>query len=304
MARDVDNQIDMTFLSLKLATKRGFLHRDFVAHCLRWTHVLRHLKPTKPTRILELGCGVEAPLAKTLYSSRHTMHQYLGVDYGPIKPEIEFNGHFQPQFLERQDISTLDRDVIEKALGGPPQLIVSFEVAEHMEPDRWATSIMRMVQFADPEATFLLSTPVYDEGVGPADNHINEWKYESFLYTMYACGLDFVNNWGTFASQKDYKKFVMERYGFSGQEIFNTFSEYFDSNMLACVMAPLFPRESRNVLWEFEVADAMTREGGEHLSALVESVESTQDLGQCESKEAWCRLLEVVGVKVPDWLSA
>ena len=36
-------KIDKTHLSCDQAEERGFLHRDYIAHCLRWSHIVKHL---------------------------------------------------------------------------------------------------------------------------------------------------------------------------------------------------------------------------------------------------------------------
>ena len=41
MANEFGKAIDKTFLSIDQAETRGFLHRDYIAHCLRWTHVVK-----------------------------------------------------------------------------------------------------------------------------------------------------------------------------------------------------------------------------------------------------------------------
>ena len=82
--------IDKTFLSIDNAEDRGFIHRDYIAHCLRWTHVIKRLyerKTYQTARILDVGCGRELPFAKTLYSSKLAPAIYLGVDAGPILDE-------------------------------------------------------------------------------------------------------------------------------------------------------------------------------------------------------------------------
>src|SRR5574343_1447146 len=82
--------IDTTYLSIDNAEERGFLHRDYIAHCLRWSHVCKQLTKSKKyttARILDIGCGRELPMAKMLYSSRFTPEKYFGVDYGPIPDE-------------------------------------------------------------------------------------------------------------------------------------------------------------------------------------------------------------------------
>ena len=39
MANARGKEIDNTHLSIDQAEARGFIHRDYIAHCLRWTHV-------------------------------------------------------------------------------------------------------------------------------------------------------------------------------------------------------------------------------------------------------------------------
>ena len=60
MANARGKEIDNTHLSIDQAEERGFIHRDYIAHCLRWTHVAKylHLKSRyKKASILDIGCG-------------------------------------------------------------------------------------------------------------------------------------------------------------------------------------------------------------------------------------------------------
>ena len=43
MANARGKEIDNTHLSIDQAEERGFIHRDYIAHCLRWTHVAKYL---------------------------------------------------------------------------------------------------------------------------------------------------------------------------------------------------------------------------------------------------------------------
>ena len=73
MANERGKSIDKTYLSIDTAEDRGFIHRDYVSHCLRWTHVIKRLyerKTWQTARILDVGCGRELPMAKLLYSSK------------------------------------------------------------------------------------------------------------------------------------------------------------------------------------------------------------------------------------------
>ena len=54
--------VDTTFLSLDNAEERGFIHRDYIAHCMRWTHVIKQLprgKLYERATIVDAGCGRE-----------------------------------------------------------------------------------------------------------------------------------------------------------------------------------------------------------------------------------------------------
>ena len=58
MANERGKSVDKTFLSIDNAEERGFLHRDYIAHCLRWTHVVKWLHQGgryKTARILDVG---------------------------------------------------------------------------------------------------------------------------------------------------------------------------------------------------------------------------------------------------------
>ena len=65
--------IDKTFLSIDKAEERGLIHRDYIAHCLRWSHVADFIRKKKrwlTSNVVDIGPGKELPLAKTLYVNR------------------------------------------------------------------------------------------------------------------------------------------------------------------------------------------------------------------------------------------
>lgn len=299
MARDKEKMIDMTFLDTEQAFNRGFIHRDYVAHVLRWTHVMKHLKPTQPSKILEAGCGVHVPLARTMYTSRHTMHTYLGADYGPIKPKVEFKGKFQPVFLERTDFADVTRSQVKQALGGPAGVVVSFEVLEHVNPDHAVRMIKRMMHLSSKDVDMFISTPVYDAHVGPASNHVNEWTYDGLRGTFEFLGLYVADHWGTFASQSDYKKHLTPE----GLAFFDRMSSYYDSNMLACVMAPMIPpHQARNVLWHLRKGTDETRVNVSPYRYAVKEADDHLKIGQCTDLEAWARYYQELGLDQPEWV--
>ena len=69
--------IDKTQLNIPLAEERQIFHRDYIAHCLRWTHILRNANIGEI--ILDIGCG-DAQLAMTFYTNRFKPTLYVGVD--------------------------------------------------------------------------------------------------------------------------------------------------------------------------------------------------------------------------------
>ena len=61
-------------------------------------------------------------------------------------------------------------------------------------------------------------------------------------------GFEIEGHWGTFASMKDYKDELTP----AQREVWDQLRDYYDTNYLATVMAPLVPQHSRNVLWQLK----------------------------------------------------
>lgn len=299
MANKRGKKVDTTYLSVNQAANRGFLHRDYLAHTLRWTHVMRYLNPTRAERILDAGCGREAPLAQVMYANRQAHHSYLGVDVGRIEPVIQYNGKFQPQLMPNTDVLDLTAAEVEQRLGGHPTLVTSFEVLEHMEPDHAYKFLRRLADLGQPPTkdeptTYLISTPVYDERVGAADNHVNEWTYKAMLWLLRAAGFVVVAHWGTFASQRDYLPELEENPAWL--KLFNQLKEYYNADVISNLFAPLFPDHSRNVLWKLRLmsTEAEERQRDWHRSLLSTGAKAHETLGSSQDTEAWDRLAELL----------
>ena len=54
MANARGKKVDTTYLSIDNAEERGFLHRDYIAHCLRWSHVVKYLGTSGPVSYTHL----------------------------------------------------------------------------------------------------------------------------------------------------------------------------------------------------------------------------------------------------------
>jgi len=246
MANARGKSVDKTHLSIDQAERRGFLHRDYIAHCLRWSHIVKHLQQKqryKDAVIFDVGCGKEMPLIKTLYSSRMSPREYTGFDVNKLEmPDMFKNAKFKPKFFGELDFAQYI------STSAQPTLITCFEVVEHVEPAHAIAILKNIRTHMTSDTHAFVSTPCWDPHVGAAANHVNEMKYGPFGATLEAIGFQVENQWGTFASIKDYIDQIDEL-GETVREIFDELREYYDTNVLACIFAPLFPSHSRNCLW-------------------------------------------------------
>lgn len=247
-------EVDTTYLSLDIAADRGFIHRDYIAHCLRWSHVAKWLMERKKyasARILDVGCGRELPLAKTLYSMKLIPEHYWGVDYGPINDEdvnkVCKTGKFPCDVWERQDFCDLGVE----DLCGRPTVITCFEVLEHVEPEHVIRMLKHMLALLDERGTVFLSTPCWNRR-DCAANHVNEMLWPVLGNIIERVGFRIDNVWGTFASIRDYEASLEQNHP-QWHDLFNRLRGYYDTNFLSCVFAPLFPAQSRNALWELSI---------------------------------------------------
>lgn len=267
MANSRGKKIDNTHLSINTAEERRLLHRDYIAHCLRWSHVARHLhhgQLYKRAHILDVGCGREVPLARLLYSNRliPVTGSYTGVDYNKLEmPEMLAKAKFpiklqgQCQF-PRQFEKVGDKH---KHFIGY-DVITCFEVAEHIEPADTLLLLEGITGHLNKDGIAFLSTPCYDPQTGAADNHVNEMSYWAFGAMIRHAGLHINDVFGTFASIKDYKEELSRNNSPYGDlaEAFNRLRQYYDTNYLATIFAPLFPEQSRNCLWEVSLVKTDT----------------------------------------------
>ena len=253
MANARGKEIDNPHLSIVQAEARGFLHRDYIAHCLRWTHVVKYLslkKRYKEANILDVGCGKDMPLARTLMTSRLAPMSYLGVDFNAMEiPSMFEKTTFQPKLIQNEDFSLLDLKLwfeMKMGEGWKPNYVTCFEVLEHVEPWTAIKILGNIGEHVSDDNTCWFSTPCWDEKVGAAANHVNEMTYEAFGSLLEHMGFKILDHWGTFASIKDYRIHM----DLKTEEMFDKLKEYYDSNYIATIFAPLYPQHSRNCLWE------------------------------------------------------
>lgn len=247
--------VDKTFLSLDTATKRGFIHRDYVAHCMRWSHVIKVLtqgKAYETAHIIDVGCGRELPLAKTMYSSRLIPAKFHAVDVGPIEleaMEVFHSGKFPIEFHENTDF-------VKWAEGrtGTADFVTCFECLEHVEPKHCHAILDAIRDVLRSTGTAFISTPCWDV-VSCAANHVNEMRYEALGRIIEDSGFEILDVFGTFASIREYEPHLAPGH----REAFEDLRAYYDVNFLACVFAPFYPQYSRNCLWQIRPIKTLER---------------------------------------------
>lgn len=264
--------VDKTYLSVDQAEERGFIHRDYVAHCLRWSHVCKKLyekNSYKTSVVLDVGCGRELPMAKMLYSSRLIPRHYFGVDVGPIEDSAcakIAKGKFPHTVFENTNLLEVNLEDVKIAFPKEgmqfkdlkfilPNIVTCFEVLEHVEPKMMIQMLHHLRAITSDDCRFFFSTPCWNR-TDCADNHVNEMTYEALGSVFERNGFVITDVHGTFASIRDYEHLISNWVSPVTNEVCNFWQvwqqlrSYYDSNVLSCIFAPLFPAQSRNCLWE------------------------------------------------------
>lgn len=233
-----------TQLYPEIAFKKHVFHRDMFAHYLRWTHVLKIAKIGM--KVLDFGCG-SGNLLEVLWRNMYKCERYLGLD---IRPQSIKNTQEKFKQVSWAEFKSVDLCGEMDKLGDW-DMITCFEVIEHIGKQNVDKFLQNIKKQMGEKTVLLLSTPNYNEKVGAAKNHmidgeVGELSYDELGEALTGNGLYVEKTYGTFASQKDYK----DKMSLAEQEVFSNLSQYYDNNILSVLFAPLFPVQSRNVLWK------------------------------------------------------
>jgi hypothetical protein len=246
--------VDKTFLSLDNAEERGFIHRDYIAHCFRWTHAAKKIQASwRTATILDVGCGKEMPFPKLIYTSKMRPLHYVGVDVEETPlPDMLAKATFKCEKL-CGDIAEVEM-FTDLGFEKQPNFITCFEMMEHVELEHAQRCLTAIHNCMSHDGLFMVSTPVYNLK-DVAGNHVNEITYDAFGAMLEDAGFAIEANYGTFASQSELKQGFLEDHfsevsGSDIEKIFEALRCYYDSNVLSVIFAPLFPNFSRNVLWD------------------------------------------------------
>jgi len=243
--------------SLTHSQHRLKIHRDYLAHVFRWGWATRYIGVNKHRRVLEPGCGSDAPLAQSLMRVPGTSFRpelYVGVDINAIPylrtrrsgTAAESTYRLYEHFNFVEEWRTLYTEY-----GQSFDLAVSFEVIEHMTEAHGDTYLWAINAMLPMGATLLLSTPVL--GRAQARNHIREYTIDELRSKLTHCGFDVTDRFGTFASYTDVMNTLValdeDDPRKSLVEVYDRQRQFYGDEVMACYLAPLFPDAARNNVW-------------------------------------------------------
>lgn len=225
------------------------LHRDYSAHFFRWSFARRFI--TAKDSVLEVGCGEDKPLSKILTGGAAAhVNSYVGVDLNKLKPsnsqrltflgEFNFNDNYKQLLKQRPE----GFDVI-----------VHFEVIEHMKVEHGAKLLKGCFECLKPGGVMLMSTPCYD-GKRHAANHIHEYTVPELQKATEKAGFVVERRFGTFMDIKHIGKGPNNEFlpGFTVDNrmvkaLREALEQYFDNDAISNIFGPLYPDHARNNLW-------------------------------------------------------
>lgn len=245
------HEYNLTYLDPKRTFERGVFHRDQFAHFLRWSHVLKMTGYNRET-VLDYGSGT-GRLMEVLYRNRRSPKKYIGLEYSSRQVKSCKEEYDNVDWAEFKQCDII-KDVEKMEELGTFDIVASFEVVEHVNKKNADTFFKNMKLFCHEDTVCLVSTPIYDEGVGAAKNHIidgvvQEFGFNELKEIIERNGFEIVDTFGTFASQKDYKPHMNKWQS----EMFKELKKYYPADLVSNLMAPFFPEQSRNCLWKLRL---------------------------------------------------
>ena len=190
-----------------------------------------------------------------------------------------------------------------------PNVLTCFECLEHVTPAHCRRLLQHMLEVTAVDCHYFISTPCWNST--SAENHINEVSFQALGTLLEDVGFKVEGMYGTFASISDYKDELsnVKTYFYNGKgelesvstdlrHIFGALRNYYDTNILAIIFAPLFPDKSRNCLWHltratrieqarlFSPWEQVTTPWGQHPSWLQLSGYDHKHTKECLDKDA------------------
>lgn len=222
------------------------VHRDYLAHCLRWGWVSRVIRYGE--KILDAGCGQDVSLYDVLAGTQsftdkedrpggHERPIYVGVDLNKITKKCGAKWAYV-----QGGVNIAEGDV-DLPHWGDFDRVVSFEVIEHMSVSNGDKYLARLHEALRDGGALHLSTPVFNGKA--AKNHIHEYDLEELYRKLENAGFELVQRHGTFMSWQDMRRVVTSE----EFQLAEKLRPFLGPEVIACLLAPLYPDASRNNVW-------------------------------------------------------
>lgn len=233
---DLNRDFDTT--QLKYNTFKHQAHKDYLGHVFRWGFSSRFVN--QATKVLDVGCGQELPFMMSLggANANTVPLQYVGVDLNTKITSVRRKwAKVYPgfNFIERCD------EILETH--GKFDLIVNFEVYEHINPELAPALLCAMRKLLKPGGKLIFSTPVYCSSFKMARNHINERTKAEQESDLHQAGFKIIKQYGVFGNVRDFK---LASSSFDEKE-YEQLREFYGDDLLGCYLAPKYPEASRNI---------------------------------------------------------
>lgn len=249
--------VDFDVTQLRQGGHGRTIHRDYLAHCMRWGWIARHVHFGDV--ILDAGCGQDVSLYDVLAGTKTFLPSlrnpesrarpiYVGVDLNKIKKATGASWAYV-----EGEVNLTDLDKVRSLPHAPGAAsigydwITSFEVIEHMAPHHGDTYLENLRDVVSPSGHLVLSTPVFNGRA--AKNHIHEYGVEELQLKLEQRGWKIKSRWGSFASWNPIIQELENANEHGTVQLLTELRDYLGPEATACFLAPLYPDASRNNVW-------------------------------------------------------
>lgn len=234
--KDIEREFDQT--QLKLAQFKFQPHKDYLGHIFRWGFASKYVN--RKVKVLDVGCGQEMPFGRSLGGANPNSvpKLYVGCDLNKIScPITRKNFHCKDEFNFITGHRKLKREF------GEFDLIVNFEVFEHMQMKHGRRMLKGFKRCLAEDGKLIFSMPVYSDRYKMAKNHINELRKGEIEDELHKAGFKIISQFGTFGNSHDIKKVATKE----ELDLYKTVGEFYGNEILGCFLSPKYPHAARNI---------------------------------------------------------
>ncbi len=247
----MDSKIDSTYLDIHNADNNYQYGRDYLAHAIRWTSILRKLEQyNKPVTIFDVCAGRMLPLARTIFSNRkwNILNRLYAFD-------VKFESESRRTYMNK--VTTIEGDFCDtwSNVTAVPDIITCFEGFEHMEFSHAWRLVRAIRECCASHTRVYFSTPNYDYNKGAAKNHQNECNIKLIRALFGNCAFSIVKEKGMYADIKHCKGWC-KKVGW--ETVYEYMSATYNNAVISTMFAAEIPELSKNVMYTLEPVEKST----------------------------------------------